>query len=137
MNQHSVALLIETSSGYSRGLLDGIKAFAKRHGQWLTYLNEQERGALPPKWLMNWKGDGIIARIETDRIGTQLRQLAIPIVDLSAARYLPGIPWPTRKIERLRNSQLIIFLNVHFAISLIVVIPVSHGPTREETTFAT
>ncbi|OYP38246.1 XylR family transcriptional regulator [Rhodopirellula sp. MGV] len=104
MPRRSVALLIETSNGYCRGLLDGICGFARTRGNWSIQLNEQEQGALPPAWLKEWQGDGIIARIETDQIGLQLQQLQLPIVDLSAARHLPGIPWADtddRAISRL------------------------------------
>lgn len=88
-----MALLVEMSSGYCRGLLEGIHAFAKQAGNWSIYLNEQERGATPPPWLRDWRGDGIIARIETDEIGRALQLLKIPIVDLSAARRIKKIPW--------------------------------------------
>lgn len=93
MKRRYVVLLIETSSGYCRGLLEGISDFARRHGNWSIHLNEQERGALPPHWLKDWEGHGVIARIETDQIGLQLKKLKVPIVDLSAARHLTGIPW--------------------------------------------
>ncbi len=93
MTRRSVALLIETSNGYCRGLLEGINSYAKHHANWSIHLTEQERGAAPPVWLKTWKGDGIIARIETDAIGQNLRKFGLPIVDLSAARHLKGIPW--------------------------------------------
>ena len=93
MIRRSVALLIETSNGYCRGLLEGINAYAKHHANWSLHLTEQERGAAPPAWLKAWNGDGIIARIETDSIGQSLRKFGLPIVDLSAARHLKGIPW--------------------------------------------
>lgn len=93
MSRKSVALLIETSNGYCRGLLEGIIAYAKHHANWSIHLSEQERGAAPPIWLKSWQGDGIIARIETKTIAAELKKLAIPKVDLSAARYLKGIPW--------------------------------------------
>ncbi len=93
MTRRSVALLIETSNGYCRGLLEGIIEFARHRADWSIHLNEQERGATPPEWLWSWQGDGIIARIETDQIGRRLKELTIPIVDLSAARHLIGIPW--------------------------------------------
>ena len=104
MHRRSVALLIETSNGYCRGLLEGITAFARTRGNWSIHLNEQERGARPPAWLSDWNGDGIIARVETDQIGLRLKKLRVPIVDLSAARHLPGIPWADtqdRAISRL------------------------------------
>ena len=89
----SVALLIETSNAYSRGLLDGIIAFVQQHGAWSVYLPERERGAAPPDWLKNWKGDGIIARIETKDIANAVRRTKLPVVDVSAARHVPNIPW--------------------------------------------
>lgn len=93
MTRRSVALLIETSNGYCRGLLEGIIEYARHQADWSIHLNEQERGAPPPDWLWSWNGDGIIARIETDQIGKRLKELTLPIVDLSAARHLRGIPW--------------------------------------------
>lgn len=93
MSRRSVALLIETSNGHGRGLLDGVVAYVKELADWSVYLTEQERGAVPPNWLKNWCGDGIIARIETDDIADQLRGLHVPIVDLSATRHVKGIPW--------------------------------------------
>lgn len=93
MKRRSVALLIETSNAYSRGLLEGVIAYTKTRGNWSVHLTEQERGALPPSWLNSWDGDGIIARIETDPIGRALKKFGLPIVDLSAARHVSGVPW--------------------------------------------
>lgn len=93
MSRKSVALLIETSNGYCRGLLEGVIAYTKERANWSVHLTEQERGAPPPAWLKSWGGDGIIARIETDAIGQQLKTFGVPIVDLSAARHVTGVPW--------------------------------------------
>jgi LacI family transcriptional regulator len=91
--RRSIALFVETSNAYSRGLLEGILDFAQRQGDWSVFLPEQERGAVPPSWLANWKGDGVIARIETESIARSIRRFCGPVVDLSAARRIPGIPW--------------------------------------------
>ncbi|MCD0460191.1 XylR family transcriptional regulator [Roseiconus lacunae] len=115
MKRRSVALLIETSNGYCRGLLDGICGFARTRGNWSIQLNEQERGARPPAWLKDWQGDGIIARIETDQIGLQLQQLQLPIVDLSAARHLPGIPWADTEDSAISQLAVNHFLDRGFA----------------------
>lgn len=104
MVRRSVALLIETSNGYSRGLIEGVISYTKIHRNWSIYLTEQERGASPPSWLKTWGGDGIIARIETDIIGQRLVECGVPIVDLSAARHIRGVPWADtedRAIARL------------------------------------
>lgn len=93
MPRKSVALLIETSNGYSRGLLEGVISYTKSVSGWSVHLTEQERNAPPPAWLESWGGDGIIARIETADMGRRLKQYGIPIVDLSAAQRIPGVPW--------------------------------------------
>jgi LacI family transcriptional regulator len=89
----SVALLIETSNGYARGLLEGITAYVRAHDAWSIWLPEQRRGETPPVWLGRWKGDGVIARIETPEIAAAVRKLKVPVIDVSAARTLPEIPW--------------------------------------------
>lgn len=106
----SVALLVETSNAYARGLLDGIIAYQREHELWSIYVGEQERGAQPPSWLRRWKGDGIIARIETDAIAKVIRGTHLPTVDVSAARRVPNIPWvetDDRLIARTAARHLI------------------------------
>lgn len=88
-----VALLVETSNAYARGLLRGIVSYIREHRLWSLYLSEHNRGDKPPRWLARWKGHGVIARIENAAIADALRNIAIPIVDVSAARLLPSLPW--------------------------------------------
>ena len=87
-----VALLIETSNAYARGLLAGIEDYLIAHGPWSVYLGERGRGDQPPDWLAKWDGDGIIARIENRSIARALAAMRAPVVDLSAARLLPRAP---------------------------------------------
>jgi len=91
--RRSVALLIETSNSYARGLLEGVTGYLRHHDHWSIYLPEQQRGGSPPDWLPRWQGDGIIARIETEEIARAVRNAGLPVVDVSAARHLPDIPW--------------------------------------------
>ncbi len=91
--RRQVALLIETSNAYARGLLQGIVHYIREHQPWSFHLMEQGRGDDPPAWLENWQGDGIIARIETPRIARALVRAGLPTVDVSAARLVPRMPW--------------------------------------------
>ena len=93
LSQRSVALLIETSNAYARGLLDGIADYVRQNDAWSIYLPEQGRAAEPPSWLSSWEGDGIIARIETEAIAEAVKDTNLPVVDVSAARHLPRAPW--------------------------------------------
>jgi LacI family transcriptional regulator len=89
----AVALLIESSNAYARGLLEGVNAWVREHRAWSIYLPELGRGDTPPPWLDRWRGDGIIARIETPAIARAVRRTRLPAVDVSAGRHLPSIPW--------------------------------------------
>jgi LacI family transcriptional regulator len=105
-----VALLVETSNAYARGLLHGIHAYSREHGGWSLYLGEQRRGEPAPRWLTSWRGDGIIARIENEEIAKAVRTLSVPAIDVSAARTLPELPFvetddPT--IARLAAEHLL------------------------------
>src|SRR3954447_24511849 len=91
--RREVALLIETSNGYARGLLNGIIAYIREHESWSVYLGEHSRGDDPPRWLRRWRGDGVIARIENDRIASAVVESGLPAVDVSAARKVPTLPW--------------------------------------------
>lgn len=91
MSRKSVALLIETSNGYCRGLLEGVISYMKERGNWSVHI-QQTYTDKPPAWLNSWNADGIIARIYTDHYGQQLLKLGIPTVDLNAARHVKGIP---------------------------------------------
>src|ERR1700722_13655867 len=87
-----VALLIETSNAYARGLLEGVAAYVREHRPWSIYLSEHGRGDSVPAWLRGWKGDGIIARVENSNIAEAVAGRALPTVDLSAARLLKHVP---------------------------------------------
>jgi len=88
----AVALLVETSNAFSRGLLHGIRDWIRGHGSWAIHLSEQGRGEVPPAWLKAWRGDGIIARIENERIARSVRSCGVPVVNVSAADVAPDVP---------------------------------------------
>lgn len=93
--------MIETSNAYARGLLQGVVHYIREHRPWSFHLMEQGRGDDPPPWLAGWKGDGIIARIETPRIARAVVKTGLPAVDLSAARLVPALPWVETNDEEI------------------------------------
>jgi LacI family transcriptional regulator len=102
--KRSVALVIETSNEYARGLLRGILRYQQEHEKWTIDLPEQHRRADPPRWLRTYSGHGIIARIETKLIARAVQATQLPAVDVSSARELSTIPWvetDDRKIAQL------------------------------------
>ena len=74
--------------------MHGIIAYTREHDEtWSVYLGEQGRGDDPPGWLRRWRGDGIIARIENERIAAAVTATGLPVVDVSAARTVGSLPW--------------------------------------------
>ena len=87
-----VALIVETSNAYARGLLVGIKKYLITNPGWSIYLGEHSRHETDLSWLENWRGHGVIARIENEATAAAVRRLGLPAVDLSAARLAPELP---------------------------------------------
>jgi LacI family transcriptional regulator len=117
-DRRKVAVLIETSNAYARGLLQGVVHYIREHQPWSFHVMEQGRGDDPPPWLAGWEGDGIIARIETPRIARAVVRAGLPTVDVSAARLVPAVPWVETdddKIARVAAEHLLERGFKHFA----------------------
>ncbi len=105
-----IALLIETSNSYARGLLRGIRDYEKFHKSWSIFLIEHSRGQPDLFWLKNWEGDGIIARIENENVAKGILESGLPVIDVSAGRYIPNLVWVEtndRMIAQLASEHLI------------------------------
>lgn len=81
-----VALLIESSRAYGRGLLLGISKYVREHGPWSISLQEQSLCDEVPDWLRKWKGDGILTRLDNQQMVKVIRRLRVPVV------YLRNVP---------------------------------------------
>ena len=101
-----VALLIETSNAYARGLLGGIRQYLLTNPGWSIYLGEHSRHDTDLSWLQGWQGDGVIARIENAQIAEGVKALGLPAVDLSAGRLLPDLPGVETDDEKIATMAL-------------------------------
>jgi LacI family transcriptional regulator len=105
-----IALLIETSREFGRGLLRGIARYNQEHGQWLTYCRPHGLGDMSYSWLRRWQGDGILARITDRRMAASLARLKVPIVNLRGK--MAGLPFPyvgvdNEAIARIATEHLL------------------------------
>lgn len=100
-----VALLIETSNAFCRGLLRGIHGYVQEHGPWATYLTEPEQGDRKPIWIdEDWQGDGIIARLENRWLARAVMSKGVPIVDVSSQSMVPKLP--TVRIDHAETAKM-------------------------------
>lgn len=91
--KRNVAVIVETSNTYARGILRGIHDYVRLNPGWTIYLTEHGRHEIDESFAGNWIFDGVIARIETDLMARIITGMNVPTVDVSAARMIPGIPW--------------------------------------------
>ena len=76
-----VTVLVSTATGWGRGIIKGISAYANRHGPWLLQVEpEGERQALPT----GWRGDGVIARLSAPKTAEALLRAGVPVVNVSS-----------------------------------------------------
>src|SRR5690606_5687260 len=87
-----VALLIESSRAYGRGLLEGIAAYVRDQGNWSVYHQERGMSDDAPAWFNTWQGDGVIARIESRSMIRALKRRGLPTVDLRGMHDIEEIP---------------------------------------------
>ncbi|HXG10337.1 MAG TPA: DNA-binding transcriptional regulator [Gemmataceae bacterium] len=105
-----VAVLIETSRAYGRGLLEGVARFVRENGPWSIYFRPHALGEPPPPWLRRWKGDGILVRIDNRETARAVRATGLPAVDLRGR--VPGLGLPrvgvdNRVLARLAAEHLL------------------------------
>jgi LacI family transcriptional regulator len=100
-----VALLVETSREYGRGLLRGIIRYEREHGPWSIYFQPRGLGEPPPEWLADWDGDGILVRADTRKLADAVVASGIPAVDLRVS--LPGLKLPSVGIDNRAMVDLV------------------------------
>lgn len=109
-----VALLIESSRTYGRGILRGIARYAHVHGPWSFFTVERDlHGGVPPM-LATWKGDGIIARIENRRMADKLCKLGCPVIDVLGQNVFKGVPSFDTDAEAVAQMAVNFFLKAGF-----------------------
>ncbi len=99
-----VALLIETSREYARGLLRGIARYHQEYGPWSIFLETRGLSAPPPEWLADWSGEGILARVNDRQMADTILASGLPAVDLRGA--LSNVEMPFVGVDNLPVAQM-------------------------------
>ncbi len=87
-----VAILVDTSTMWGRDMIAGIHRYSKERGNWELFV--EPRGLEQRRWLPpEWKGDGVIARVGFVDLAKRLKQMKLPVVNVSAIT-LPKVNFP-------------------------------------------
>jgi LacI family transcriptional regulator len=104
-----VALLVESSRAYGRGILSGIAKFVREHDNWSVFFQDLNLCDSTPEWLKTWKGEGIISRLENNDIVKVIKNLKVPVVYLrqvETASKAPRILTDNQDVSRLCFEHL-------------------------------
>ena len=92
MPRRRVAVLVESSRSYGRGLLHGLAEYARVNDGWSVTLDDRGLGDQVPGWLGAWRGEGVVARLESEALVAAVRELGVPVVDLRGLFRDAGLP---------------------------------------------
>ena len=92
-----MALIVETSLAPGREILRGIARYVREEGPWSIAHEPRTLEQSVPRWLRRWKGDGIIARVQDQRIARALAAAGVPTVDVLGV--VDGLPFPLVHVD--------------------------------------
>lgn len=105
-NSHlHVAVLMDDNGSYARDLLTGIARHQREsHAPWSLHIVRRRRFEKPPPCLTSWDGHGIIARIDSLEVESELRKTGLPVVNVSGS--LKESVFPTFVQEPMLAARL-------------------------------
>ena len=84
MKQAKEIALAFPRGAHQEELINGVLRYAAEHGCNWTYITAPESLALSVLDLKGWRGDGIIAALNTPAEASCAKSLSLPIVNISA-----------------------------------------------------
>jgi LacI family transcriptional regulator len=110
----SVGILVDTSTTWGRRVIEGVAHYAHQHSHWHLFFEArglEEKLRLP----VGWKGDGLIVRVSTPEMVQELKQLRVPVVNVSGVQ-LPGADFPKITTDMDAGAKMAVehFLNRGF-----------------------
>jgi LacI family transcriptional regulator len=105
-----VLLLIDTAGAFGRSIIRGVGRYSLEHGPWSIRFVYRSLDSLPPEWLKEWQGDGIISRTITLKQAKILQETKLPIVELHGHKHVGN---PQIRVDVFTEVRLAIdhFLN--------------------------
>jgi len=104
LQRRNVGVLVDFSRAYGRKVLLGVAKYLREHHEWSVQCEEWRWTDAAPKWLETWKGDGIIAWVETPELADVLAATKRPVVDVRGS--LPDCLFPKVIVKNQAVSAL-------------------------------
>jgi len=98
-----VALLLETSREYGRGLLRGVVRYSRLHGPWSLLVSPGHFDQELPK--VKWRGSGLIARISSPKLARAIKASGLPTIALESSFEEHAMLRPKLNICEVRSDS--------------------------------
>ena len=105
-----VLLLVDTAAPFGRAVIQGIGRYALENGPWSIQFVYRALDSLPPQWLKQWRGDGIISRTVNLKQAKMLWATKLPLVELHGH---PKVGVPQMRVDVVKVGRMAVdhFLN--------------------------
>ena len=107
-----VAVILDAARPYDRLIIGGVAHYAREHGRWSIYVEEDPLEKLPD--LKRWHGQGIIANFDDRKVAAAIHGLEIPVVGVGGgygwydeASRIPYVYTDNEAIGRLGAEHLL------------------------------
>ena len=97
LGRKKVALIVETSLAPGREILRGIASYLREEGPWSIAHEPRALEQSVPRWLRTWRGDGIIARVQNQRVADAIAAVGVPTIDVLGV--VDGLPFPLVHVD--------------------------------------
>ena len=92
-----VALIVETSLAPGREILRGIARYLREEGPWSIAHEPRSLEESVPRWLRGWQGEGIIVRVQDEKLARAIAAAGVPTVDVLGV--VEGSPFPIVHVD--------------------------------------
>lgn len=110
VSAREVAIVVDTSTAFSRCVLRGVSQWMARHPGWLVTVVDRGRGSPIPEPLLGWDGDGLISGVPERDLPHACRGGRRPVVNIRdrlTEERLPGMYPDDEAAVRLAVTHLV------------------------------
>lgn len=105
-----IAVIVDSSQGFGRGVLRGVATWLHHHEPWTVLVGEHDLDRHCRVWLERGRIDGVISRIDRERLPAALRKPSIPFVRVASVNprdSRPAVVSDEEAIGRLAAEHLV------------------------------
>ncbi len=87
-----VAVTVDKTQRYGRGVLQGLARYVETFGPWSLVIDPESHGRYGWEWLRDWRGDGMLVYVESTATARALLRSRRPVVDVYGHHRGLGLP---------------------------------------------